>query len=452
MKNLPVRAVPLPKDLGNRSTVNVRDGSDVNYVIDNLTNRYETVDGNGLTYDKGGNLEIDKDAYKYYYDYENRIVKITKDPNETVVAEFAYDALGRRIRKIDSDALGRRIRKIDSIAGTTRLYFYNDKWQVLTETDASETMQAWYAYGNYIDEVLLTAPANFWVLTRCYVHDHLYSPAALAAGSGTVLERYEYDAYGNPYVLEPNFADDPDGKTDWANPYYFSGRRADFLDGNNLTLQINRHRYYDYYTGRWLTHDPVGYVDGMNLYEYVKSNPILWLDPVGRTCTGAGGPCAPGLQTCPRIKEGPSMEVVERRVFWEYIWVPRRWIRWPRRRMARYLTVDYDGPTTSGKCESSPLIVIPSRTYRWPTKGMVVDGLTVGGVWNPSGALYSCRKKYKCEATCCYGERTREVSWTAERYGTLQWSGMDPAPVCTVDTQNPEDVCWQAAYLCICKM
>ncbi|MHC4527929.1 MAG: hypothetical protein ACYS29_08635, partial [Planctomycetota bacterium] len=191
-------------DLGNRDNVNVRDGNDVNYVIDDLTNRYETVDGNSLAYDAAGNLITDKDDYDYTYDYENRIIKITKDGND--IAEFAYDALGRRIRKIDS------------IAGTTRLYFYNDKWQVLTETDASETMKAWYAYGNYIDEVLLTAPINFAVLTRYYVHDHLYSPAAMTTGSRTVLERYEYDAYGNPYVLEPNFADDPDGKTDWANP------------------------------------------------------------------------------------------------------------------------------------------------------------------------------------------------------------------------------------------
>ncbi|MHC4867679.1 MAG: RHS repeat domain-containing protein, partial [Planctomycetota bacterium] len=215
-------------------------------------------------------------------DYENRIIKITKDGND--IAEFAYDALGRRIRKIDS------------IAGTTRLYFYNDKWQVLTETDASETMQAWYAYGNYIDEVLLTAPANFWVLTRCYVHDHLYSPAALTTGSGTVLERYEYDAYGEPTIWDPTFSSERSSSS-YDNPYYFTGRRADFLDGGNLTLQINRHRYYDYYTGRWLTHDPLGitpnapkpnrfeitkeYTDALNLYEYVKSQPSVASDPAG---------------------------------------------------------------------------------------------------------------------------------------------------------------------------
>ena len=48
-----------------------------------------------------------------------------------------------------------------------------------------------------------------------------------------------------------------------------------------MKIQYNRNRYYDYYTGRWLTQDPLGYVDGMNLYEYVKSNPITAKDPAG---------------------------------------------------------------------------------------------------------------------------------------------------------------------------
>jgi RHS repeat-associated protein len=61
----------------------------------------------------------------------------------------------------------------------------------------------------------------------------------------------------------------------------FTGRRVDFLDGGKLTLQINRHRYCDYYTGRWLTQDPVGYVDTLNLYEYVLSCPLGYADPFG---------------------------------------------------------------------------------------------------------------------------------------------------------------------------
>jgi len=90
------------------------------------------------------------------------------------------------------------------------------------------------------------------------------------------------DVYGNPYILEPKFAVDGDGKSDYDNPYLFTGRRVDFFDNGNLTLQISRHRYYDYYTGRWLTQDKLGYVDGVNLYEYVVGNPQRFADPDGQ--------------------------------------------------------------------------------------------------------------------------------------------------------------------------
>jgi YD repeat-containing protein len=55
----------------------------------------------------------------YYYDYENRLTKITKDPNNTAVAEFSYDALGRRIEKKDSIT-----------SANTRRYYNNYNWSV----------------------------------------------------------------------------------------------------------------------------------------------------------------------------------------------------------------------------------------------------------------------------------------------------------------------------------
>jgi hypothetical protein len=33
--------------------------------------------------------------------------------------------------------------------------------------------------------------------------------------------------------------------------------------------------------GRWMQMDPAGYVDGANIYEFVKSNPIVGVDPSG---------------------------------------------------------------------------------------------------------------------------------------------------------------------------
>ena len=104
-------------------------------MIDANTNRYDSIAGNGLSYNAAGNLIVDKDGYEYEYDYENRIVKITDSVND--IAYYSYDALGRRVRKIDS------------IASQTRLYYYNDNWQVLEEWSGSCDNEFAYVYGGY---------------------------------------------------------------------------------------------------------------------------------------------------------------------------------------------------------------------------------------------------------------------------------------------------------------
>ena len=111
-------------------------------------------------------------------------------------------------------------------------------------------MQRWYVYGNSTDEVLRmtdSADNDYY-----YAHDHLYSPAALINSAGNVVERYEYDAYGDCKVLHADFSDDADGISDYSNPYLFTGRRIDILDTGSLKIQYNRNRYYNCYTGHRL--------------------------------------------------------------------------------------------------------------------------------------------------------------------------------------------------------
>ncbi|MFC1678047.1 RHS repeat domain-containing protein, partial [Planctomycetota bacterium] len=263
-------------DLGNRDNVNLRSGSNEDYVIDANTNRYTSVGGDSLTYDAAGNRTTDKDGYEYEYDYENRIVEVN-DVSGTRVAEFSYDALGRRVEKKDL---------IDP--NNTRRYYNNYNWQVLTEYDGADVFKQTYFYGNYIDEVLLSLVTGGNIYY--YINDHLYSPVALVNYNPpyNVLERYEYDAYGNCTVLDQNFADNPNGLSDFNNFYLFTGRRLDILDNGSLKIQYNRNRYYDTHTGRWLTQDPAGYADSMNLYGYVKSNPAIHLDPFGLLSFGLG--------------------------------------------------------------------------------------------------------------------------------------------------------------------
>jgi len=59
------------------------------------------------------------------------------------------------------DALGRRIKAVDSVASATTLYYYNTNWQVLCEKNAAGTTLRWCVYGNYIDEpIMMVAGAN----------------------------------------------------------------------------------------------------------------------------------------------------------------------------------------------------------------------------------------------------------------------------------------------------
>ena len=131
-----------------------------------------------------------------------------------------------------------------------------------------------------------------------YSHDHLYSPAALANYFGNaVLERYEYDAYGNVQILSSGFS--VLSSSQYANLYAFTGRQLDILDAGNLHHMHYRHRDYSPKLGRFMQMDNVGLgigfivvtpvefspktimIDGINLYSYVLSNSITNRDPYG---------------------------------------------------------------------------------------------------------------------------------------------------------------------------
>jgi len=112
-----------------------------------------------------------------------------------------------------------------------------------------------------------------------YAHDHLYSVVALIDDGGNVVERYEYDAYGKAHILSSAYS--VLSSAQYGNPYFFTGRRLDELDNGNFEIYYYRARYYDTYMARFYQPDPLGYVDGLNLYEYVVGNPVAHTDPLG---------------------------------------------------------------------------------------------------------------------------------------------------------------------------
>ncbi len=239
----------------------------------NAVNEIATISGApNPTYDANGNL-LGDGRYSYFYDAQDRITAVTRDSDSAVVGQYAYDALGRRIVAI-AHAGG-----VSVPTPVTNVMFY-DGARIVEEQDASGAAQAIYTYGRYVDEVLTMSRG----LQTYYYHPNaLFDVEAITDSGGNPVERYAYDAYGGPMVMDGNYNFLP--LNGWGTPhsaisnsFLFTGRQLDEESG----LYFYRAQYYDTAKGRFLERDPAGYADGMNLYAYARDNPLFFTEPYGK--------------------------------------------------------------------------------------------------------------------------------------------------------------------------
>ncbi len=258
--------------LGNRSqvlTTPPTPPSTVTYAAD-VVNQYTAVGGVARTHDNNGNLK-DDGTWVFSYDFENRLVQVRQSGTLTLIADYHYDALGRRVEKVLA-------------AGTTTRYLL-DGVEVVEEYDAVGTWQARYVYEDGIDHPrcmdradIADVNGNQNTTEVLRFHYHRQAPGSVTEvtqPTGAPVEWVTYDVYGQATIRDQQ--GNVVAQSAIGNPYLYTGREFDGENG----LYYYRARMYDAVTGRFLQRDPAGYVDGPNALAYAQSAPTRYTDALG---------------------------------------------------------------------------------------------------------------------------------------------------------------------------
>ena len=273
------RQYHLDADSHRRSVVTTHFGGSPrteDYVTHAERHHYVAVDGVERRQDVDGRLTRHGDR-RLTYDADDRLAAVTDGGR--VTATYTYDAVGRRSTK--------------TVDGATTRYVYAGPWLIEEYRDAGvgEDIEAVHYHATGVDDVVLSKRRDHADLDQdgethelidLYLHrNRLGSVVGLTLGDGGVVERYSYDAYGEPTIFD-RVGCQVDGAPS-GNPLLFAGRVYDPETG----YYYSRARTYDPATGTFLQEDPLGLVDGLNPVAYVLANPSNFVDPLGTLALGA---------------------------------------------------------------------------------------------------------------------------------------------------------------------
>ncbi len=124
-----------------------------------------------------------------------------------------------------------------------------------------------------------------------YACDANYNVTAATSSAGNAVERYYYSPYGILTFLDASFNVLATQASQIGNSVTYAGRQSDPESG----LYYYRSRYLQSTMGVFLSRDPAFYTSGKwNLYEYVGSSPLDFVDPFGLWPWSK--PCCNGVQ------------------------------------------------------------------------------------------------------------------------------------------------------------
>ena len=167
---------------------------------------------------------------------------------------MAYDPLGRLCAITD---------QAPATDVTTR--FAYDGGQIIAEYDTDTQLARRYVHvpGSADEPILWYEGAG--LTDKRFLHaDERGSIIAITNGSGTVIGTNSYDEYGVP-------ASTNTGRFQYTGQAWMP----------ELGLYYYKARMYSPTLGRFMQTDPIGYGDGRNMYNYVGSDPVSFIDPMG---------------------------------------------------------------------------------------------------------------------------------------------------------------------------
>ena len=233
-------------------------------------------------HDADGNRES-APGWDYIWDGRNRMVGAqTKDYDNTLQGKklkFEYDSVGRRVQKVSTN-------KVDGVKTTTTTIFVWSGWDLLYERRTQDDengallLERKYAWGADISGSrggaggaggLLLYSETIGGTTTTYhpLYDGSGHVIALADAAGTLVAEYGWGPYGE--LIEAS------GSQASTNPWRYATKYLDEETG----LYYFGHRYFDPHSGSWLSREPLGEGESLNLYAYCHNDPINKVDVLG---------------------------------------------------------------------------------------------------------------------------------------------------------------------------